>query len=219
MSHPRRRRLRTSRPVIPSSTPSAQPSKSSRRAATAAHSFLRKSRWASSRMRARSSSGTRSPAASDQSKGPRANQPNRRSAAWVAVTGPRTEREGAAAAVAHAACDGCSPLSQVGPRRAHAKRAASTAASATVDGGNSKSARTALRHNFMGGKHKFVSPQVFQTPDEHRIQGCHFADADCFTVEECKPGWWLMEDDWKTTVSGGENKCRPLYGKTTESFR
>ena len=38
------------------------------------------------------------------------------------------------------------------------------------------------------------------------------------TVQECRPGEPLIEDEWKKWVSGERIACRPLFGKTTEYF-
>lgn len=89
----------------------------------------------------------------------------------------------------------------------------------TGNGGDGKSARTILRDNVFAGHHKIVGPDVFQKPDEFRIQGCHFANAKCITTQECLAGSPMMEDVWKNFVSGGKLAVRPLYGKSTEWVR
>ena len=65
-------------------------------------------------------------------------------------------------------------------------------------GGNSKSARTVLRNNVLHGHHVTLSPTTFQVPEEFRKQGGQVAHARMITVQECRPGEPLIEDEWKS---------------------
>ena len=76
-----------------------------------------------------------------------------------------------------------------------------------ASGGNGKSARTVLRDNCFGSYHATISPTVFQTPDEFRIQGKQFAHARALTVQECEPGKPLNEEVWKRFCSGERLAC------------
>jgi len=87
------------------------------------------------------------------------------------------------------------------------------------DGGDGKSSRTLLRANVLAGQHAIISPECFQKVDEFRIQGCHFAYVAAVTVQECRPGFGLIEDIWKKFISGEFLACRPLFGKETVYIR
>ena len=89
----------------------------------------------------------------------------------------------------------------------------------TGNGGNAKSARTVLRNNVFSGHHKIIPPEVFQKPDEFRIQGGHFAFAKAATVQECQPGLPLLEDLWTRYISGERLACRFLFGKSTTLYQ
>ena len=89
----------------------------------------------------------------------------------------------------------------------------------TGNGGNAKSARTVLRNNVFSGHHKIIPPEVFQKPDEFRIQGTHFAFAKAATVQERQPGLPLLEDLWKRYISGERLACRFLFGKSTTLYQ
>ena len=83
-------------------------------------------------------------------------------------------------------------------------------------GSNSKSLLAALRANIAGDSHKFVSPTVFETPEEFRKQGGQFAHARLLTIDECSGGTLLLEAVFKPFASGEHLACRPNYGKQTE---
>ena len=64
-------------------------------------------------------------------------------------------------------------------------------------GGNSKSATSKLRQNCFGAAHQFISPSVFQKPDEFRKQMGQYAFARVMTVQECNGGCDLEEEVMK----------------------
>ena len=88
----------------------------------------------------------------------------------------------------------------------------------TGDGGNAKSAKAVLRANVMGAHHAFVSGDCFQTPDEFRKQGCHFARAKVCTVQENQAGVPWLEPIVKCWLGGEFLWCRPLFGKSTTPY-
>ena len=87
------------------------------------------------------------------------------------------------------------------------------------DGGNGKSARAILRDSVFAGHHMIMGPDMFQVPEEFRKQGCHYAAALAATIQEFQAGVPLVEDVFKSWISGAYLSCRPLFGKSTEKYR
>lgn len=63
-----------------------------------------------------------------------------------------------------------------------------------------------------------MSPKVFQVEEEMRKQGNRHAASSAITIQECIPGSYLIEDEFKNWSANGQIACRPLFGKTTQMY-